>query len=318
MAFEQNGQPLTEQQIRTMRGDLTASPVAEPQLQVPVKPVFDADEPAFTPTTNNQLPSSVDDLIAQEGKKKTLWWIVGGIGGAILLGAIGYFGIYPILSSPPSVPAEPVAATPPAEPAVPTTPAQPLPPTPIATPTFIKPTAGMAVIVLPATYGQQEISTALIKAGQTAANGLTALTITDEKGGVVSFAKLLTTVAPTTPDIAKANLLFAEETTSFIYKDKTGAWPGYVGALKPGFASADLRAWFSGLERGKLAPFFLVNPGAFAPFKTGVIGDTYQDRYAAGKTAGASFSYLMLPETNKVIVSTSFDGLKEAMRLMGL
>ena len=72
----------SEQQVRTMRADLGA----------PLPPVggglpsFDAEEPAFTPETTNQIPS-VDQIVSEGGSKRPFWII----GGVLVVFSIGWY-----------------------------------------------------------------------------------------------------------------------------------------------------------------------------------------------------------------------------------
>lgn len=313
---------LSEDQIRTMRGDLnqTGTPANEPSLSIPSKPVFDADEPAFSPNTSNQMPSSVDDLIAQGGGgSKKLWWIIGGVIAAIVLGLIGYFTIYGLFSSSPAeVPVETDAPTVPAQPATPAQPVEPLQPTtPAKTNNFINEPDGRGSATLPSAIGHNDIVKVLAAQAIAARNGMTAVSLTTD-GSPVKFSNYFAALATGFTSTAKTEQLFTEDFTTFIYKDQNGSWPGYVLTLKTGFVPDDLRAWFTSLEKTNGSNFFMVSPGKMEAFKDGIVNEKYPDRYAAGSTPGASLGYLMLPQQNKVIISSSFAGMKEALRLMGL
>lgn len=325
-----NPQSLTEDQIRAMRGDLAATPApaqapaaaapmtpaapmaakpAEPSLSIPAKPVFDADEPAFSPNTASQLPSSVDDLVAQHGSKKKLWLILGSVIGVLVLAAVGYFIVYPLVAGAP----EPAPTTPPPPAAV--TPAPPAAPQHVSA--FVNDPAARVSQTVVAPLTKAAVTELLNTTAATAAAGTTEVVMTSD-GAPVAFGAFLPTVAPSLAETPKTSELFANDFTAFIFKNAAGVWPGYVADLQPGFNPESLKTWFTNLEKASLAEFFMVSPGALQPFKAGMVNNKYENRYAAGKTAGASFGYLILPEQNKVVISTSFDGLKEALRLMGL
>ncbi len=299
---------LSEEQVRAMRGDLA----------IPDKPVFDADEPSFSPNTTNQLssPSSVDELIAHEGGgKKKLFWILGGVGAVIILGLIGYFVVYGLATSEPTVatpqvPAQPT--TPIAQPALPV-----LPATPAKTTAFINDADNLATAPLQSPLNHNDIIKTLSTQGTSAAAGTTELVLTTN-GNPIPFSAFFAALATGFTANEKSSVLFTDDFTAFIYKDASGIWPGYVASLKPTFIPEDLRAWFTALEKTPASNFFLTLPGKMAAFKDGVVGGKYADRYATGSLPGVSLGYLMLPQQNKVLISTSFNGMKEALRLMGL
>ncbi len=314
-------QSLTEQQIRTLRSDL-GSPVApaDPTVaaQQSAPSTFDADEPVFSPNTMNQMGPSVDELIAAEGKKKTLLWILGGAGGVIVLGLIGYFAVYPMVAKIDATP-DAVVVTPPA-PTTPTAPVEPLPPTPIPihkSALVNEPEArSIAAVALP--LSRNAILEMLIKQSEAAKPGMTELIVGDSAGAQIPFGTFIAALTPGFTEVAKANMLFEDDFTTFIFKDEKGSWPGYIATLKTGFVADELRNWFAGLEKSPISNFFIVSPGTVSPFKDGTVNGKYADRYAAGSTPGASLGYLVLPTQGKMMISTSFTGLKEAIRLMGL
>ena len=327
-AEPQSAPTMSEDQIRSMRGDLakaatppgvTPAPTpTEPTLNIPAKPLFDADEPAFSPNTSNQMPPSVDDLIAQGGSKKKMMWVVGGIIGVLVLGAVGYFVIYPMISSVGSGP------TVPTDPTVPVVPVDPQPIQPIAPQGHVsafvnQPENQTATAVLPLPLSRNAIAGALTQIAQTAKPGLTEVTFTTGTNNApAALPGFITALTPGFANAGNAALLFEDDFTAFTYKDAQGVWPGYVLSLKPDFKADDLRAWFAGLEKSPLSNFFIVNPGTMAPFKDGTVNGKYADRYSGGTTPGASLGYLMLPQQSKVIISSSFTGIKESLRLMGL
>jgi hypothetical protein len=142
--------------------------------------------------------------------------------------------------------------------------------------------------------------------------------LTDEAQAPAVFSKFMSTVAPSAAPSATTAQLFADDFTAFVYKDEKGVWPGYVASLKPGFSADTIRDWFSAIEKGTVSEFFISDPGKMGAFANGKVNGKYDDRYSSGTAAGASFGYLMFPQQGKVIISTSFTGIKEALRLMGL
>jgi hypothetical protein len=326
----------TEQQIRTMRGDLGASNGL---------PVFDADEPVFTPETSNQMPEqissptpartpaqaptqnfaeipTVDQLVA-DGQKGAPWMMIGGVAGFIVLALVGYFFVYPMLTdNKPASPATPATPIVPVTPIAPAKPVEPIKPVVIHKTQFmVAPTATVNQTVNPLANGivkQAEIKGGFVSQGQTAKQGITEIIFADSKGTSITFDAIISSLMGSdfSSDTFKMfSNIFENDGTFFIYKDEKGIWPGYIAEIK-GTADASSVAEFSKwMEKAYLEDLFVVDPGTLAPFKNGTIGKL-TDRYSAGSTAGASLGYLTTK--NKLLISTSFAGMKEAIRLIGL
>jgi len=320
------GPALNEQQIRSMRGDLAQGHASEPSLNVPGKPLFDADEPAFSIPTENQevaMPGgqtttaqsdvqSVDQLIATSGGHKNLIWIISAVISVIILGIVGYFIIYPLLTNV----APTVTLDTPTDQVEPIAPSQPTNSGHVSA--FINEPSNREVLTLSGVLSHSTIVATLTKKAQNLIPGVSELIMSDDAGVTIPFNIFLSSLLTGFDESQKTSLIFNDDFTAFVFKDSTGSWPGYVATLKPGFVAEDLRSWFSSLEKSPLNNFFIVEPGTFSPFKDGVVNDKYADRYAPSSISGISFSYLVLPQQNKVLISSSFNGLKEALRLMGM
>lgn len=293
-----------EQAVRTMRADLGAPGTLG-------APAFDSEEPAFTPETTNATQVHSVDQIINEGKQGHTWWLVGGIGGFVVLALVGYFVVYPLLQKT-DVASEPPVVNPTPTP----TPTPPV--TATHTSLFINAPAGTTThTVTVASNGAlnpAEIKGAFVSAASTARSGVTEIVFLGVKGEHVSFGNVLLALAP---ELATNNpsTLLKSDGTIFIYKDTTGAWPGYVSEFAPGVSSDAMTSLSQKLEKIKLSNFFIVDPGTLSAFKSGTINGV-ADRYAPGTTAGASFGYLTTK--NRLLISTSYSGMKEALRLMGL
>lgn len=335
----QQGTPLTEDQIRMMRTDLGQKPV-EPTLAIPAQPVFDADEPMFTPNTvvppttprvtvtpppaqpapaqaqTPQVPT-VDELIAKgRAKKRSLFFIVGGVG-LLALGALGYV-VAPLLLRP-SAPAQPVTevVNQPTDsgvtPIEPTQPAQPN--TPVSPSLFKGQPVSRATAVIDGAATPANINKALLENATQA--GSAEVRLVTKEGATLTFTDIVGTLAPTLAE--KTGILFEDAVSSFVFTDATGNWPGYVGMLKTAATPDAIKAWFTDLEKTTSKNnFFIVSPGTLSAFRSGIVNDKHPDRYAPGSTPGASFSYLIIPEQRIVVVATSFAGLKDALMLLGL
>ena len=111
---------------------------------------------------------------------------------------------------------------------------------------------------------------------------------------------------------------FNKDMTVFVYKDANGSRPGYIFKLKDSTNSATVSADIKGIESSSnLTNLFLTSPGAaIGVFKDGITVLDAKARYINYSTIGASFNYAWF--NNYLVVSTSFNGFKEAMKLLGL
>jgi hypothetical protein len=289
--------------VRTMQSDINQ--VVKP---APASSVFDEKDPVFTPETNNQM-SNLGVVVDKPKSSKALWIIIALVV-IIGLAALGYYVVYPMLAP------QPVTQTPvtPAEPATPETPVAPAGPV-LATHTsaFVFEPAGK-VPAQPTTLDLTSINGILKSVGDNAANEtLTEVLMSDEKGQL-AFAKYLTALLPSFPDAAQASTWMEDDFTAYVYKNNAGTWPGYIAKLKSGANLETLAQWVALLETNDLTSFYVSNPGKLAPFKNGTY-KTISDRYATGSN-GASFNYAIV--NNYFVINTSFEGLKESLRLLGL
>lgn len=345
MAFDPNGQvnggakiPSPEEQIRSMRADLAGG--AEPTLSIPNKPIFDADEPVFNPNTVAPLQTprtmtpqqqstptqqaapasgpSVEELIAKQKGKNKLVIIAGGVAGLLVLGIAAYFAV-PLFTKIPGAPTAPIVTenqpTTPTQPVTPTQPTQPVTPTqPTAQSFFMAQPDKQAFATIAEPLSPEALRDAFSMHASDA--GTTELIIAKSSGAAFSFADIIGALAPSLK--TQTEQIFTGTLTSYAVTDAAGIWPGYVAKVTDTATPEQIKAWFTALEKTSKAPFFVANPGTFSPFKNGVIATKYPNRYSPGSTTGASFSYLILPEKKLVIVSTSFIGIKEGVRLLGL
>ncbi len=128
---------------------------------------------------------------------------------------------------------------------------------------------------------------------------------------------LLTLMLPDVDATTTADNL-RRDFTSFVYYDKDGVWPGYVFELKETAATSTKATLSADVEKSKnLANFYLTTPGAAkaSVFKDGAPIKNNTVRYLSYTKAGSSFNYAWLG--NDLVISTSFNGFKEAAKLMG-
>ncbi len=342
-----------EQQIKMLRQNIgSASALAspnqtvqasptEPTLKIPAKPVFDADEPVFTPNTVAPQPSarvfqtapapattaiippappvaaqtaapSVDALIAQRKSKGKMKTIIFGVAGLVVIAAAAYF-IVPLFKTAPVEPA-PIAQQP-AGSVTPVEPTQPAKTTPAIVSLFTVEPAARGFVAVNKPYTAAVINEALTKTKDLQGTRETMLMNFDTPQRALTFVEIIGALAPSIQE--KTAQLFSGEVSSYTFSDAAGNWPGYVAKLKMEANATDIKDWFSSLEKtSEKKNFFVTDPGTLQTFKNGLINNTYPDRYAPGTTAGASFSYLILPEKKLVLIGTSFEGMKDALRLL--
>jgi len=296
------GPTVSPAETRTMSSDINSAPTFTPQG------MEDTAEPIFSPNAASQ--SSNGGVLEPEirtGGSRVVWWMGGIIVGVIILALVGYFVVYPMLNS--ATPETPVD--------VPTGQGMDQTPTEIQHQSAfaLKPASTVEVAIGDQIDDAVLAALLLREGGQTAAGSVTEVVFAKNDFSVMAFSEFMSVLAPSSNDATTLSGLFEEDFTLFLYRDNAGLiWPGYVGTLKADADPNKLDSWFKALEAGQLKELFLVDPGQFSVFKNGeAMG--IPDRYAAGTTAGASFGYLA--NENKILIGTSFNGMKEAIRLMG-
>lgn len=122
------------------------------------------------------------------------------------------------------------------------------------------------------------------------------------------------------PELDKETLAsnFEKDFTVYLYRDANGSWPGYVFRLNPNSTVSQTTPIISNIESSTNIPnIYLTDLGApsSAEFKDGLkIGET-SARYLSFNTPGASFNYGWY--NNNLVISTSFNGFREALKLLG-
>ncbi|PIT93202.1 MAG: hypothetical protein COU06_01130 [Candidatus Harrisonbacteria bacterium CG10_big_fil_rev_8_21_14_0_10_38_8] len=299
-----------EPTLRTMQSDTAnlnapAEPIGMPLNQVKPEinnaPIFDADEPAFTPETQFS-EDPVDSIISQKKSNLVKFMII------ILLVIIAGAGIWFFFfrGTPSPVENNDMGDL-----------------TPITDNDVIIennvpvsgfshfPTGSVSRINLPLTViSLTTIKGGIISQAELFPAGLSEVNLT-ENGSPVSFKMFLTEYAPTFLESVVTDSFFEDEFTLFVYKNELGIWPGFIANLNTSYDTELFLEWLRAFELSNINEYFLVNPGTFGTaFKDGqVLG--INDRYSPGTTAGASLGYLV--NDGKFLLSTSFDGMKEAL-----
>lgn len=217
------------------------------------------------------------------------------------IGALGYFVIYPILFPVKS----PVTKTP-----VNTAPAVTL----AAHVSYLAKSSDATAEIKLNDTSYSAIATALQNESfnQLADGKYKEVRIFDAKGQV-PFGKYLAGISQTA---ASAGAWFADDFTALLYYDAAGVWPIYVAKLGNGTTASAVMSGMKSMEGSLgLGNFFISSPGSFTSFKDGKVG-TYSTRYNVASQAGAAFNYGVFG--NYFVISTSYNGLKNALPLLGL
>ena len=269
--------------------------------QPPASPAPEMAQPEFL-GAENLGPSPIPPGVEQKGGSlKTIAFVLVGLILVGAVGALGYFVIYPI-AFPPEAPIN--------QPPINTA------PTVVAHTSFlvVPPAAESSVLLADTNY--LTIANALQNEAfsQLADGQYKEVRISDSKGQV-AFPRFLSGLAPAFSALGVRDWL-KDDFTALLYYDASGAWPIYVAALKDGITPESVRASIQQVEGvWDLANFYLTSPGTFGGFKDGKL-NSYSTRYNVGSQPGASFNYGVMG--NYLIISTSFNGLKGALPLLGL
>lgn len=264
-------------------------PMFKPETQV---------DPSFTPPEGGEEMGS--------GKGKKLWlWIAVGIA-VVAVAVIGYF-VYPLIFGGGT--AEP---TPPP----PTPPVAPPPPAPEvrAHQSFFVDANTPKSEALLTNVSRDTVVITLSSLAAQSAGTVQEVAILDQNRSQVQSSVFLKEFVT---DVAASQMApwFEDDFTAFVYYDANGAWPGYIFKIKAGVNLDEVKTNASVVEGGDLSRFYLSAPGTFSAFKSGSLSGK-ATRYAVGSQPGASFNYGVMGDY--LILSTSFNGLKAAVPMLGL
>ena len=337
--------------IRTMESDLSAvkesgGTMPEPKPftpsefkpQAPIAPQKPAEtklnvpgytgpeEAIFSPGAalpSAGVPAEQKTAAAEAGSKAWMKPALLGGGGLVLLaglGLVGYFFVFPLIF-PATTPPAPVVP-PPVQPATTTPGAATTTP-----PAVFEPHKSFFVIAAEKTEALKvtPADTALslraaldILGTDAVATGTAKETLVNkEDGSPESFARV---TALLVPELSEATLKnsFEDDFTMALYFDAAGAWPVYIAKLRAGTNLLDAQAALAGFEGSpNLANLYTTDPGAKGAetFKDGSVGGK-PTRYLPFVKQGASLNYGWFD--NFLMISTSYDAVKDAVRRVGL
>lgn len=303
--------------IRTMASDLsslksTGGLEAKPNT---FKPADFANVPVFRPSGTASAPGTAATAVPAHRSRLSMIIAIS-IAFIIVAGLVVYFFILPLISPAKNNTTTPITAT------TPTEQAPPVASTPVVTPqlthqTFFitAPTSTSAVNLTTLTLGEiQTAFTAILSGVQP--KTLTEINLNLNNSPVDATAFMAVAFPELDQAVIGAN--FYKDMTTFVYKDANGSWPGYIFKLKDPASLANVSTAVKGIESSNNLPnLFLTSPGAVkVGFKDGLTVGTTKARYITYTATGASINYVWF--NNYLVVSTSFNGFKEALRLLGL
>ncbi|MBI4119828.1 MAG: hypothetical protein HY456_03220 [Parcubacteria group bacterium] len=312
--------------VRTMESDIKSmqesggTPIPQPVKQEEIRiPGITTIEPTFMPgaaPATRLLPGERGPLPPWA---KLAGLIVGAIALIAIFGFVGYYFVYPLVFPPqPSTPSTPTVSP------------QPPAPTPPAPATSTAPTLSHASFFTIAANQNEALQvTAITAANIHAAMATSALqtlatssikevTFSGSSGLIISSQFLPALLPVFTEDEIKTNM--GDDFTSYLYYDDNGVWPGFVFKLKDTAVLFEVQDVIKKIETATTTDFknlYVSDPqdAAVATFQNGQMKGS-ATRYLPFQKAGASLNYGLI--NNYFIISTSYSGIQEATRRLGL
>lgn len=294
-----------------------AVPPPPPMPRIP-QTDFATQRPAAPAAPSAPAPKIEMEPSGSNWKKMLLW------GGALLLiigaGVAGYMYVYPLLfpQLPPAPPA-PAITTPTPEPVIP----EPAAPEAVVPPVEVPPQPKLHTSLLSSVTGTSplvlvnadlvSLKLALQAEAQktVAPDSLIETTLSDAGGQLAASAVLPLMIPSLTADNMKN--LFEDDFTTALYYDANGVWPVYILKISAESSLVEAQPVITSLEASPtLSNLFLSAPGtpSATGFKSGKI-NTLDTRYLTFSKTGASLNIAW--SGNKLLLSTSYNGLKKAL-----
>ena len=288
--------------IRTMEEDIKAP---KPEEVLPPEEGKDIEIKPETVVPPMLEAPKIAELPELETPKKPIWlFIVGGIVIAAVSFVLGYFVIFPLV-----FPAK-EAITVTEQPSVSTIPAATAPQKVEHKSLFVIQTTGISnVSVSPMDLLGISVALQSAAAVRLAEGSIKEIAILDQNNSQISYSEFLAQFL-SGADKTQLEQWFENDFSAYLYYDRNGVWPGYVAKIK---RNPSLQ---TSLENpSNVANFYLAPLRTLTPFKDGKINN-YATRYASGSQVGAAFNYGIFGDY--FVISTSYDGLKAAIKLLGL
>lgn len=303
-----------EYEIRTMASDketIKASGGAEtaPRSFIPASP---SGEPVFNPALGAEAKKSAS-------KKAIVIAIVSIV--VIGIGALAFFFIKPLLTAP--------VVTPPPLPSAIITEEEVAPLSPELPSVAESVTAHSSFFTVAADIVEpklvEEVSLDSLKAAFVApedavpADASLREIVLSSPSGLLPFSEFISVLLPDM-NAEGMKAIFENDFTLFTYRSKLSDLPGFIAKVKPEAVPEVLASVSSAVESSpNLKNLYLSDPGKISAFKSGTInGDPV--KYASFASAGLAFDYGWFKnaeEANYLVVSSSFEGMKEAIKRAG-
>ncbi|HEY4496605.1 MAG TPA: hypothetical protein VI432_00440 [Candidatus Paceibacterota bacterium] len=321
--------PPSDISVRTMQEDVSSLSKsgglgAEPKTFRPSDLL--SKEEMFKPASSGGVEEPVLPPSPQKPKiSHSLVVIIGSFIFLLIAGGVAYFFVLPLFNKevapPPPLPAPVEPPPPPVEPL----PTPPPPPTLQHQSLFME---GAGVSSQEVVLDELNLANLGLKitasiSGDDVRPGfkdLSFMTGEDEESRVLESVELWNVVAPGN----QVSKLFEDDFTGFAYFDQNGIWPGYVFKLKTDPESMALREQIDeaidveDIAGSYIVSFYLNSPGApiKSTFSDGLKVGEDTAKFVQFSLTGASFN--MLQTGDYLILSTSFNGFKEALKNLGL
>ena len=305
--------------IRTMASDLsslksTGGLEAKPTT---FQPADFTKAPVFNPPKAVSTPGATTNVVLPAHQSRSLLIVAVSAVLVVIAGLVIYFFVWPLIFPAESNTLNPVTTDTTEEQAPPVTNVPAVTPQLTHQTFFIAAPASTSSTVNLATLTLAEIQTALtaaISGAQPQTLTETNLSLNNSPVDATAFMA----IAFPELDQAVIGANFDKDMTTFVYKDANGSHPGYIFKLNNLTNLAAVSAAVKGIESSANLPnLFLTSPGAaVGVFKDSITVGDAKARYINYSTVGNSFNYAWF--NNYLVVSTSFSGFKEALKLLGL
>lgn len=297
-----------------------------PLSQTPPSPKSAIFSPPTVETMQTQTgaPKEPQEPASMGAKKKGGRVILYVSIGIIVLAALGYFIVYPMFSSSPAeevsaVPVPPVETAPETQP-TPEQEAEPIvvpPPELLYTSLFSRlPVASTTIDATPFALSTWKI---VLNGTSTTHAAFSELILTNEQRAL-SAATFFSGVLPgiLSEDTVAA---FVQDVTVFLYRDTNGIWPGVVARIRDTQSTnaetikSSFRSDFEKASPSTLANLYTSDPGTSQTWKQGQTGSVL-NRYLIFNTGDLAVSLNYGWSNNTLLISTSYDGFKEALKYL--
>jgi hypothetical protein len=316
--------PPVEVSIRTMASDLASlgetggGPPRAMNVAVPSLSRFETPVSQPKPGENQAAAVAVGEEVPvahASRSSRLLIWAFASLFGVIVLFLGGYYFI-PLLSSPKTVQQPPPTVH--ATSSIPSNTPPPAPPK-VAFEhhsVFTQPVDGIFILNLASSSDGMKVyipQAGALLGGTSASSSLFEAELRDADGNPPSAEAFLTSSGANVFDQNFLGANFNSDFTLFFYKDKNGAWPGYIFSLMQNGSPILLQQDLRKIENASnIANLFLNDPGTpETSFKDVLVsGQPVRVLGFSDKKSVLAYGWLL----NKyLIVSTSLEGIKQAL-----